>query len=125
MDSSSTIGNNDIDDVRWLCTLTEAEIDLLIGLKSMVKLRAEKIGHEDLGKKFDLKMLRAFFFSFMEHLKEASGIPSCSLNQNLSGNFDSTKIEDLYPYFCSDQRKRITDMFSDDMPPAHKQKTSK
>ncbi|KAL8523956.1 hypothetical protein ACS0TY_013786 [Phlomoides rotata] len=52
--------------------------------KSMVNLRVENIVHEDLGKKFDLKMLRAFFFSFTEHLKEASGIPSYSLNQNLS-----------------------------------------
>lgn len=53
----------------------------------------------------------------MEHLKEqlkdlpvASGFASYLGKQNLSSSFASMTIEDLYPYICSDQRKRITDM---------------
>lgn len=36
-----------------------------MGLKSMVHMRAKKIGHEALAKKFDLRMLRelSMFFS--------------------------------------------------------------
>ncbi|KAL8500583.1 hypothetical protein ACS0TY_020241 [Phlomoides rotata] len=133
MDASTVLGNNDIDDVKWLCSLTEAELDLLMGIKNMVNLRAKKIGHDPLAKKFDLKMLRALSFSFMAHLKEqlkdlpvTSGFASSYLSkQNLSSSFASMAIEDLYPYICSDQRKRITDMFSEDMPPTQKQKTRK
>ncbi|XP_075506363.1 uncharacterized protein LOC142543141 isoform X3 [Primulina tabacum] len=69
MDKQSVLGNNDIDDVRWLCSLTESELDLLVGLKNLVHLRAKKIGHEDLTEKFDLKMLRTLSFYFMENLE--------------------------------------------------------
>ncbi|KAG6428179.1 hypothetical protein SASPL_112430 [Salvia splendens] len=62
MDAKDVLGNNDIDDVRWLCSLTETELDLVIGLKNLVNMRANKIGHEDLAKKFDLHMLRTFTF---------------------------------------------------------------
>lgn len=31
------------------------------------------------------------------------------LKQNLSGSFARMTVEDLYPYICSDQRKRITE----------------
>ncbi|KAK3001414.1 hypothetical protein RJ639_020703 [Escallonia herrerae] len=48
-----------IEDVRWLCSLSESELDLLISLKQMVLQRAKAIGHESLAKKFDLKMIRA------------------------------------------------------------------
>ncbi|KAF7146345.1 hypothetical protein RHSIM_Rhsim04G0112200 [Rhododendron simsii] len=48
-----------IEDVRWLCSLSESELDLLISLKEMVLRRAKIIGHDSLAKKFDLKMLRA------------------------------------------------------------------
>ncbi|KAI3461145.1 hypothetical protein Pfo_017808 [Paulownia fortunei] len=130
MDEKIVLGNNDIDDVRWLCSLTESELDLLMGLKHMVNMRAKKIGHEALAKKFDLRMLRALSFIFMEHLKGqlkdvpvTSGFECNLLKQNLSGSFGNMTVEDLYPYICSDKRKRI-DMFFGDVPPSQKQKTS-
>lgn len=53
----------------------------------------------------------------MEHLKEqlkdlpvTSGFAANLAKQNLSSCFASMTIEDLYPYICSDQRKRITEM---------------
>ncbi|KAK6144073.1 hypothetical protein DH2020_020893 [Rehmannia glutinosa] len=120
MDAKTVLGNNDIDDVRWLCSLTDSELDLLMGLKNMVNMRAKKIGHEALAKKFDLRMLRALSLLFMEHLKgqlkdvpAASGFDCNLLKQNVGGSFDSMTIEDLYHYVCSDQRKRIADMMSE------------
>ncbi|KAG8371008.1 hypothetical protein BUALT_Bualt13G0042400 [Buddleja alternifolia] len=131
MDEKSVLGNNDIDDVRWLCSLTESELDLLIGLKSMVIMRAKKIGHEALAKKFDLRKLRALSFNFMEDLKRRlKDVPAasdfdCNLSkQNGCGSFGSMTVEELYPYICSDQRKRVADMFFEDMAPFQKQKTS-
>ncbi|XP_075520144.1 uncharacterized protein LOC142553636 isoform X2 [Primulina tabacum] len=113
----SVLGNNDIDDVRWLCSLTESELDLLMGLKNLVYLRAKKIGHEDIAKKFDLRMLRTLSFNFMENLEGrlkdllgTTGFGSNISSQNLSGDFGSMTIEDLYPFICSDKRKRIADM---------------
>ncbi|PIN13897.1 hypothetical protein CDL12_13479 [Handroanthus impetiginosus] len=130
MDEKRVLGNNDIDDVRWLCSLSESELDLLMGLKNMVIMRAKKIGHESLAKKFDLRMLRALSFTFMEHLKgQLKDIPAssgfdCNLSkQNISSIFAIMTLEDLYPYICPDRRKRIADMFFQDTPPSQKQKT--
>ncbi|EYU35926.1 hypothetical protein ABFS83_14G220600 [Erythranthe nasuta] len=131
MDKQIALGNNDIDDVRWLCSLTESELDLLMGLKHMANMRAQKIGHESLAKNFNLRMLRELSFIFMEHLKgqlkdvqEASAF-DCNLSkQNVSASFASMTVEDLYPYICSDQNKRIAEMFFEDMPPSQKKKTN-
>ncbi|XP_011090150.1 uncharacterized protein LOC105170916 isoform X1 [Sesamum indicum] len=141
MAEKSILGNNDIDDVRWLCSLTESELDLLMGLKNLVNMRAKKIGHEALAKNFDLRMLRAlsmFFYrtyqncvTFMKHLKEqlkdvpaTSGFDCNLLKQNLSSSLGRMTIDELYPYICSDQRKRIADKFLQEMPPSQRQKTS-
>ncbi|GFQ01217.1 hypothetical protein PHJA_002265600 [Phtheirospermum japonicum] len=117
MEAKTVLGNNNIDDVRWLCSLSEAELDLLIGLKTMVRMRAKKIGHEFLAKKFDLQMLRELSLVFMEHLKgqlkdvpAASGFDSNLLKRNVSDSFSSMTIEDLNPFICSDKRKRMADM---------------
>ncbi|XP_073024857.1 uncharacterized protein [Primulina eburnea] len=117
MYKQSVLGNNDVDDVRWLCSLTESELDLLTGLKNLVYLRAKKIGHEDIAKKFDLRMLRTLSFNFMENLEGrlkdllgTTGFGSNILSQNLSGDFGNMTIEDLHPFICSDKRKRIADM---------------
>ncbi|KAK4441428.1 hypothetical protein Salat_0477700 [Sesamum alatum] len=131
MAENSVLGNNDIDDVRWLCSLTESELDLLMGLKNLANMRAEKIGHEVLAKKFDLRMLRSLSVTFMKHLKEqlkdvpaTSGFDCNLLKQNLSSSFGSMTVDELYPYICSDQRKRIADKFLQEMPPSQRQKTS-
>ncbi|XP_011090152.1 uncharacterized protein LOC105170916 isoform X3 [Sesamum indicum] len=131
MAEKSILGNNDIDDVRWLCSLTESELDLLMGLKNLVNMRAKKIGHEALAKNFDLRMLRALSVTFMKHLKEqlkdvpaTSGFDCNLLKQNLSSSLGRMTIDELYPYICSDQRKRIADKFLQEMPPSQRQKTS-
>ncbi|CAM8917290.1 unnamed protein product [Rhodiola kirilowii] len=52
-------GNNRIEDVNWLCSLSESELDMLISLKKLVIQRAKVIGNPKLASKIDLKMLRA------------------------------------------------------------------
>ncbi|KAE8715071.1 Spc97 / Spc98 family of spindle pole body component [Hibiscus syriacus] len=64
------LGNNNIDDVSWLCSLSESELDLLIALKKLALKRASAFGHVQLAQKFDLKMLRALGFVLMECLRE-------------------------------------------------------
>ncbi|XP_010645971.1 uncharacterized protein LOC104877354 isoform X1 [Vitis vinifera] len=79
MDIQQVLGSNRLEDVNWLCSLAESELDMLISLKMMVLRRAKVIGHEDLAEKFDLKMLRALGFILMEYLrgqvKDLSTIP--------------------------------------------------
>ncbi|XP_075079078.1 uncharacterized protein LOC107771357 isoform X3 [Nicotiana tabacum] len=128
-----------IEDVRWLCSLTESEIDLLIGLKVLIQQRAKKIGHESLANKFDLKTLRALSFILMENLKgklkDLSCIPgtdessanlgACNLlNYDLDKTFANMEIEQLSSYICSDKRKRIMEMFSEDTSPNRKQRAN-
>ncbi|XP_075079077.1 uncharacterized protein LOC107771357 isoform X2 [Nicotiana tabacum] len=140
-----------IEDVRWLCSLTESEIDLLIGLKVLIQQRAKKIGHESLANKFDLKTLRALKglsetaslllrgFILMENLKgklkDLSCIPgtdessanlgACNLlNYDLDKTFANMEIEQLSSYICSDKRKRIMEMFSEDTSPNRKQRAN-
>ncbi|XP_022884080.1 uncharacterized protein LOC111400869 isoform X1 [Olea europaea var. sylvestris] len=117
MDEQSILGNNYIEDVRWLCSLSASELDFMMGLKTLIHQRAKKIGHETLVKKFDLRTLRALSFVLMTNLKgqlknlSATSSFECNLlNHNLSDSFSSMKIEDLIPYICSDRRKRIADM---------------
>ncbi|XP_065858516.1 uncharacterized protein [Euphorbia lathyris] len=60
MDSKQELlGNNCIEDVRWLCSLSESELR-----------RAKVIGHEELAKKFNLKVFRALALVLMEHTKD-------------------------------------------------------
>ncbi|XP_050231344.1 uncharacterized protein LOC126680286 [Mercurialis annua] len=63
------LGNNSIEDVRWLCSLSESELDMLISLRMLIIQRAKKIGHGGFASKFDLKMLRALALVLMEYLK--------------------------------------------------------
>ncbi|OMO67117.1 Spc97/Spc98 [Corchorus capsularis] len=63
-------GNNSIEDVTWLCSLAESDLDLLISLKKLALKRASIIGHVQLAKKFDLKMLRALGFILVKSLEE-------------------------------------------------------
>ncbi|KAH9795809.1 spc97/spc98 family of spindle pole body (sbp) component [Citrus sinensis] len=64
------LSKNRVEDVSWLCSLSESELDMLISLKLLVLQRAKVIGHEELANKFDLKALRALGFILMERLKE-------------------------------------------------------
>ncbi|KAK9684145.1 hypothetical protein RND81_10G189700 [Saponaria officinalis] len=68
-DKRVLIGDNHHEDVRWLHSLSEPEIDLLIGLKDIAVQRAKVIGQERLSDKFDLKLLRALSYILMQHVK--------------------------------------------------------
>ncbi|XP_074286494.1 uncharacterized protein LOC141611773 isoform X2 [Silene latifolia] len=59
MDKLVSIGDNRPEDVRWLLSLSEPELDLVISLKELALQRAKVVGHENLAYKFDLKILRA------------------------------------------------------------------
>ncbi|KAK7265294.1 hypothetical protein RJT34_32912 [Clitoria ternatea] len=67
------------EDVAWLCSLSESEIDMLISLKLLVIQRAKMIGCKELVNIFSLKMIRAIALVLMEHLraeiKDSSLIP--------------------------------------------------
>ncbi|KAL6206331.1 PREDICTED: uncharacterized protein LOC101304843 [Fragaria vesca subsp. vesca] len=63
------LGQNRLEDVSWLCSLSESELDLLISLKKLVLQRARMNGHKELAHKFDLKVLRALAFILMTCIK--------------------------------------------------------
>ncbi|XP_027100830.2 uncharacterized protein [Coffea arabica] len=113
--TSDMLGNNDIEDVRWLCSLSESELDMLIALKMLAMRRAKVIGHPSLAKEFDLKKLRHLSLTMMEHLKEqledlsagpdpAEGsklLDECNLSRlHVSDSFSSMSIEELREYIC-------------------------
>ncbi|CAI0426950.1 unnamed protein product [Linum tenue] len=114
-DLYEVIGNNRIEDVSWICSLSEPELDLLIGLKKLVILRAKAIGHVELAEKFDLKMLRAIGLVVMEHFRQkvkdlppvpgmdetSACIDGCNL---LKSKLDKLSIEELKS--CLDHRNR-------------------
>ncbi|OEL26146.1 hypothetical protein BAE44_0012836 [Dichanthelium oligosanthes] len=61
-------------DTRWLQTLSEPELGLLIGLKELAVTRASNAGHPDLADKvFHLRALRALAYVLLEELKERLG----------------------------------------------------
>uniref|UniRef100_A0A7C8ZH05 Uncharacterized protein n=1 Tax=Opuntia streptacantha TaxID=393608 RepID=A0A7C8ZH05_OPUST len=66
MEGQVFMGNNSSKDVNWLCSLSEAELDFLIGLKKFAQKHGKVIGHESLGKKIDLKKLRAYASSIKQ-----------------------------------------------------------
>ncbi|CAL5050303.1 unnamed protein product [Urochloa decumbens] len=58
-------------DTRWLQTLSEPELGLLISLKELAATRAFNAGHPDLvDKVFHLRALRALAFVLLEESKE-------------------------------------------------------
>ncbi|TYH48243.1 hypothetical protein ES332_D10G054500v1, partial [Gossypium tomentosum] len=72
------LGNNSIEDISWLCSLSESELDFLISLKKLAVKRAIAIGHVQLANKFDLKVLPGFILMecLKEKVKDLSLIPS-------------------------------------------------
>uniref|UniRef100_A0A5B6YJQ4 Uncharacterized protein n=1 Tax=Davidia involucrata TaxID=16924 RepID=A0A5B6YJQ4_DAVIN len=138
MAKEDILGDNQIEDVRWLCSLSESELDVLISLKKMVIRRTNIIGHDSLAKKFDLKMLRALGFILMEYLKgqvkDLADIPGLAeysalldgcnlLKRNFNNSFDTMNIEELRAYVGADKRKRIAELFCEDTTPSQKKKT--
>lgn len=123
--TDNVLGSNHIDDVRWLCSLSESELDLLVNLKMLVIRRAKKLGHANLANNFNLKVLRNLSFTMMEHLKDELQDPSlgpfsaqssklladCNLSQvHVKENFSSMTVEELHPFICPDKEKRKADI---------------
>lgn len=100
-EKEETLGNTNIEDANWLCSLSESELDLLISLKKLALKRASAIGHVQLAKKFDLKMLRALGFVLMECVKEKvkdlSVIPGMDENATFldSSNLLKCKVDEV------------------------------
>ncbi|TYI77898.1 hypothetical protein E1A91_D06G173700v1 [Gossypium mustelinum] len=100
-EKEETLGNTNIEDANWLCSLSESELDLLISLKKLALKRASAIGHVQLAKKFNLKMLRALGFVLMEGVKEKvkdlSVIPGMDENATFldSSNLLKCKVDEV------------------------------
>ncbi|KAL2336473.1 hypothetical protein Fmac_010919 [Flemingia macrophylla] len=69
-----------VEDVAWLCSLSESEIDMLFSLKLLIIQRAKMICSKELANKFNLRVIRAIALVLMEvlkaELKDSSLIPS-------------------------------------------------
>ncbi|XP_008460383.2 uncharacterized protein LOC103499220 [Cucumis melo] len=114
-EANEILKNNRIEDISWLCSLSESEVDLLISIKMLVLQRAKAIGHENLAEKFDLKTLRTIGFVLMEHLKgelrtsdvtdlSQSALNACNL---LDSNLEkSLPIDEIMTSICLDRRKK-------------------
>nr|CAB3469455.1 unnamed protein product [Digitaria exilis] len=79
----------DAEDKRWLQTLSEPELDLLIGLKELAVTRASNAGHPHLADRvFHLRALRALAFVLLEECKErlrqASSVNNTSMLERLA-----------------------------------------
>ncbi|GAV76621.1 hypothetical protein CFOL_v3_20094 [Cephalotus follicularis] len=89
--------NNGIEDVIWLCSLSESELDMLISLKVLVLQRAKIVGYDELAKKIDLKILRALGFVLMQYVKgqviDLSLNPSLVKSVTLIDNYNLLKSE--------------------------------
>ncbi|CAK7335866.1 unnamed protein product [Dovyalis caffra] len=112
MDSRQEIlGHNSSEDIRWLCNLSESELDMLIRLKSLILHRATVIGQDELAKNFDLPTLRAIGkvkdLSHVQGLTKLAAFPECC--NLLKGNTgDNSSIEELKACIGIDERKRPT-----------------
>ncbi|CAA7036191.1 unnamed protein product [Microthlaspi erraticum] len=67
---SEILRNNRMEDINWLLSLSESELDFLTSLKKLAIQRANISGHEELAEIFDLKMLRALGLVLMEYVRE-------------------------------------------------------
>ncbi|KAK1436476.1 hypothetical protein QVD17_02256 [Tagetes erecta] len=138
MTKDGMLGKHRIEDIRWLCSLSESELDLVISLKKMATRRQSLIlkkkstqkepvtSHKSLSKKFDLKMLRDLTFVLMQVLKEqladvtqtaGSRVDNSSLiKYEISEEFREMGVEELMAYIRPDRKKRISMLFGiDDM----------
>ncbi|CAI9097397.1 OLC1v1033812C7 [Oldenlandia corymbosa var. corymbosa] len=132
-------GRNQIEDVRWLCSLSETELDMLIWMKRMVLHRAEIIGHKSLAQEFDLRTLRSLSLTMMKHLMDhlrdlrvhpsyaeaMRGLGGSNLSRShVNSDFSSMSPEELWAYICPEKKKRIAEMLAEDKAPRQKRKNT-
>ncbi|KAG5249517.1 Spc97 / Spc98 family of spindle pole body component [Salix suchowensis] len=102
-----TLVDDSPEDIRWLCNLSESELDTLIRLKSLILHRAKVLGHDELAKKFDLPTLRAVGLKIIKcsRLVKLAAFPDwCNLLKGNPG--DDSSIEELKASIVIDERKR-------------------
>ncbi|KAI0511142.1 hypothetical protein KFK09_011766 [Dendrobium nobile] len=115
------------EEIEWLASLSEYELDFLISLKDLATTRAKNIGHTGLTQKFDLKVLRALAFVLLEYFKDrlrnTPNVPADKLLEALSGcrllDIDGDENADIMTSaskssskdvsFASSRRKRMWD----------------
>ncbi|XP_048430093.1 uncharacterized protein LOC103945113 isoform X2 [Pyrus x bretschneideri] len=107
------LGQKRVEDVNWLCSLYESELDMLISIKRIVLQRARMIGCDELAQKFDLNVLRALAFVLMEYVKDkvkklsppasAAFMGSCNLLKHNLGNI--TSLEEIMACIGIESRK--------------------
>ncbi|XP_050109155.1 uncharacterized protein LOC126588065 isoform X1 [Malus sylvestris] len=107
------LGQKRVEDVSWLCSLSESELDMLISIKRIVLQRARMIGCDELAQKFDLKVIRALAFVLMECVKDkvnnlsppesAAFMGSCNLLKHNLG--DIMSLEEIMACIGIDSRK--------------------
>ncbi|KAF8050128.1 hypothetical protein N665_2038s0002 [Sinapis alba] len=110
--------NNRTQDISWLCSLSEPELDLLISLKKLAIQRAEISDHDELADHFDLKLLRALGLVLMEYVRKMDtclvpgaghqllkGLDNCNL---LTTHVDDTTIdtEEIVTGICNIKKKK-------------------
>ncbi|MFS7952567.1 hypothetical protein Hanom_Chr07g00608411 [Helianthus anomalus] len=136
MKKNGMLGKNRTEDIRWLCSLSNSELDILISLRKMATRRqssilkkkgarkASVIKHKSFSKKFDLKMLRDLSFVLMQVVKERlvdvtqmAGLHVDNSNlakYEISEEFREMGVEELMAYIHPDKKKRISKLFGID-----------
>ncbi|KAL8101341.1 uncharacterized protein LOC141682846 [Apium graveolens] len=129
MNKEDILGRNRVEDVSWLCSLSEPELDLLIDIKMMVIHRANLINCDSLVEKFDLKILRALGFILMEHYKEniknmsdnpgladiCASLDRCNLlKQDDKNGSDSMSMEELKEFICN-KKRTAAELYSEEV----------
>ncbi|KAI5381475.1 hypothetical protein KIW84_063988 [Lathyrus oleraceus] len=102
-----------VQDVDWICSLSESEIDFMISLKLLITKRAERIGCKNLADRFDLKTIRAI------EVKETSLVPDTvkstafldACNILKCSNVVSATIEELSKTVGADIQPILTSKF--------------
>lgn len=125
MEGRVFIGNNRCEDVNWLCSLSEAELDYLISLKKFALQNGEVVKHESLAKKLDLKMLRFLGFFIGQCVKGSSKdcemteagpseevLNACNLlKSNQAGTVPDRISEELMQYVEIGKIKRTSERY--------------
>lgn len=138
MEGHVFVGNNDPEDVKWLCSLSEPEINMLVSLKKLVLQYAKGSCHVSLAKKVDLKMLRTLGFMVMQSVKgrlkdlqmTKLNVPEDALDGTNLLKFDQEysisdmTIEDLTQSLEIDEKKRTSAGSSEVAPDSKRPKSN-
>ncbi|KAL0732155.1 hypothetical protein Bca4012_028249 [Brassica carinata] len=116
---SEVLQNNRTQDISWLCSLSEPQLDLLISLKKLAIHRAEISDHDELADHFDLKLLRALGFVLMEYVRKTDtslvpgaghqleGLDHCNLLTTTHVDDDTAiDIEEIVTGICNMKKKK-------------------